>query len=114
MLHKLKVLLVCSWYWWSICNPCLVVAIGIVLFFLYSGFLIAAAVTAIMAIIAYVFFSFQILRGVPHRLELYYRLSNLYSKYGEIKKSILYELKETLCESRVCDLICQENEIVLI
>ena len=35
-------------------------------------------------------------------------------KYGNIKKSILYELKETLCESKVCDLICDENGILLI
>ena len=35
-------------------------------------------------------------------------------KYGKIKKSILYELKETLCESKVCDLICDENGIMLI
>ena len=73
-----------------------------------------ANVLSVLAVIVYSFFSFQILRGVPHRLEIYYRLSKLIKKYGNIKKSILYELKETLCESKVCDLICDENGIVLI
>lgn len=81
---------------------------------LNTGFTMVASVLSILAVIVYSFFSFQILRGVPHRLEIYYRLSKLIKKYGNIKKSILYELKETLCESKVCDLICDENGIVLI
>ena len=81
---------------------------------LNTGFTMVASVLSILAVILYSFFSFQILRGVPHRLEIYYRLSKLIKKYGNIKKSILYELKETLCESKVCDLICDENGIVLI
>ena len=78
------------------------------------GLTIAASILSVLAVILYSFFSFQILRGVPHRLEVYYRLSKLIQKYGKIKKSILYELKETLCESKVCDLICDENGILLI
>ena len=81
---------------------------------LNTGFTMVASVLSILVVIVYSFFSFQILRGVPHRLEIYYRLSKLIKKYGNIKKSILYELKETLCESKVCDLICDENGIVLI
>lgn len=81
---------------------------------LNTGFTIVANILSILAVILYSFFSFQILRGVPHRIEIYYRLSKLIQKYGKIKKSILYELKETLCESKVCDLICDENGILLI
>lgn len=81
---------------------------------LNSGLTMAANVLSVLAVILYSFFSFQILKGVPHRLEVYYRLSKLIQKYGKIKKSILYELKETLCESKVCDLICDENGILLI
>lgn len=81
---------------------------------LNTGFTMVANILSILAVILYSFFSFQILRGVPHRIKIYYRLSKLIQKYGKIKKSILYELKETLCESKVCDLICDENGIVLI
>ena len=81
---------------------------------LNTGFTMVANILSILAVILYSFFSFQILRGVPHRIEVYYRLSKLIQKYGKIKKSILYELKETLCESKVCDLICDENGILLI
>ena len=73
------------------------------------GLTMVANVLSVLAVILYSF-----LRGVPHRLEIYYRLSKLIKKYGNIKKSILYELKETLCESKVCDLICDENGILLI
>ena len=81
---------------------------------LNTVFTMVANILSILAAVVYSFFSFQILRGVPHRIEIYYRLSKLIQKYGKIKKSILYELKETLCESKVCDLICDENGIVLI
>lgn len=113
-MHKFKVFLVCSWYWWAICNPCMFVVDIIIFICLNTGLTIAASVLSVLAVIVYSFFSFQILRGVPHRLEVYYRLSKLIQKYGTIKKSILYELKETLCESKVCDLICDENGILLI
>ena len=113
-MHKFKVFLVCSWYWWTICNPCMFVADVIIFICLDFGFTMVANVLSVLAVIVYSFFSFQILKGVPHRIEIYYRLSKLIQKYGKIKKSILYELKETLCESKVCDLICDENGIMLI
>lgn len=90
------------------------VADVIIFICLNTGLTVVASLLSILAVILYSFFSFQILRGVPHRIEVYYRLSKLIQKYGKIKKSILYELKETLCESKVCDLICDENGIVLI
>ena len=40
--------------------------------------------------------------------ELNSKISNYESRLED------YELKETLCESKVCDLICDENGIVLI
>ena len=114
MFHVIKLLYVCSWYWWVVCNPCLAIAVGLdYLLFTYNYFILGG-IFAGLAVAIYLFFSIQILKGVKHRLEIYYRLSNLFMKNKNVKKSILFELKETHCESKVCDLICEENDIKLI
>lgn len=48
------------------------------------------------------------------RYNTFIRLDKLYSENPDnIKKSILYELSETLCETRIAKLLCKKHNIKL-
>ena len=100
----------CGYYWFVYCNPILIICLLITTVFYFKF----SIIFYIIEFLLYIYFSQKVLIGLKRRYITYNRLKKLFDENPDnIKKSILYELNETLCESRICKLLCKEFSVNL-
>lgn len=111
-MKKIYLIFECGFYWFVFCNPIFIFCLLLTTIFYYD--IILYIFLLLIEICLYLFFSYKILIGLKDRYNTFLKLDKLYSKnLDNIKKSILYELSETLCESRIVKLLCKKYNIKL-
>lgn len=109
---KLKLFFVNSFYFWlDVLGGLIAVALDVALFKFGLGRWLFFLIPIEIGIFSY--YAYEVMKEFSMRTKLYYKVSNWVKEGKPIKKSLLWEMRETNCTRLVCDLVCKENNIKL-